>query len=78
MPLLMKKTGIRKPNPMASSLVAEARVAGRVAVDDAHDDAGEERAEDALQPESFGQRGEGDEQHDREPHPDLGGGVLQP
>ena len=63
---------------MASSLVRKCRVAGGVAVDHADDDAGEERAEDALQPEPLGQRGERDQQHHREPHPDLRGRVLQP
>ena len=58
-------------------LGAEVRVRGGVAVDEADHGAGEERAEDALQPEPFGEHDERDQQDDGEPDPDLGGGVLQ-
>ncbi|MEA2461950.1 MAG: hypothetical protein QOH90_2127 [Actinomycetota bacterium] len=76
-PLPTKKTGTTNPYPIASSLVRKC-VGGGVAVEQADHPAGEERAEDAFQAEPFGQHGEGDEQEDREPDPDLSGAVLQP
>src|SRR4051812_6250687 len=53
---------------------------GRGGIPGHHGDhgAGQERAEDAFQAESLGQRGERDQQHHGEPDPDLGGAVLQP
>jgi hypothetical protein len=54
------------------------RVGHRVAVHGAHDDAGEQRAQDRLQPEPLGQDDEPEQQHHGAPDTDLGGGVLQP
>ena len=70
--------GDQEAEPDRLELGPEVRVAGGVAVDHADDDAGEEGAEDALQADPLGQRGERDQQHHGEAHPDLGGRVLQP
>ena len=48
-----------------------------VGVREREDRAGGERAEDDLESELLGGGGEADEQHERAPDADLGGGVLQ-
>jgi hypothetical protein len=53
------------------------RVRRGVPVDQADDGAGEESAENRLQPERLGQRDEADEHDDRQAHPDLGRRVLE-
>ena len=60
-------------------LAPEVRVGHHlVAVDERDDRAGDERAEDDLEPERVGDGGEADEQHERGADADLRGRVLQP
>ena len=60
-------------------LVVEERVRhALVAVDELQRRAGEERAEDRLEPELRGEHDEHREQQERAAHADLGGRVLQP
>ena len=57
---------MKKPKPTASSLRRKSGwVIASVAVDERDDRAGDERAEDHLEPELLGERGEADEQHER-------------
>jgi hypothetical protein len=48
-----------------------------VAVDQRQQDAGGKRSEDRLQPETVGECGESDHQHERSADADLCGGVLE-
>ena len=70
MPLSMKKIGIRKPKPIASSLLVIGCAV--LALDEeAHDHAGGEGTEQHVQAELLGQVDEQDHEQDRDPHRQL-------
>ena len=76
-PVLTKNTGIRNPKPIASSLPVS--TSGRPATaGPAHDDPGQERAQDQWPARSARPPPRRPGRSDGQPDPQLGAGVLQP